>query len=329
MGCYGICIKYKLFLPSQRFIFNSTQSNTIVKTFIPPQNIVNATNSVKTRSGGNNLKSMAQSKLENIVSKSMQVIQSTSYRQQPTSGGEAIAFPSPTYDTMYSMVLSNSTARPMIMKKRDIAFKEGLNIEKKFAEKCLRCDIEYSEPTQDGKCMDEHCGGETREPDNDEKKLINYMLNLKNSNSQKLINVLKEISIDHDIVDDGWLVLRNVYQELDGTILKFEPEEFWRVHPGNMAYSMDSNGRIGQYEYTCLFHREFASNSILARCTMDDGDGICNRSLHPVVAVRMRSQKIEMRYIKQEVFHGSEYQPTAIYGYPPALTLWYNLLLTA
>ena len=97
-----------------------------MKTFIPPQNIVNATNSVKTRSGGNNLKSMAQSKLENIVSKSMQVIQSTSYRQQPTSGGEAIAFPSPTYDTMYSMVLSNSTARPMIMKKRDIAFKTVL-----------------------------------------------------------------------------------------------------------------------------------------------------------------------------------------------------------
>lgn len=284
---------------------------------------------MQTRAGGNTIKTMAESKLENIVTKSMQIIQSTSYKNQPSSGGEAVAFPSPTYDTMYAMVLSNSTSRPMVAKKRDIAFKEGINIEKNFAEKCIVCGTEFTDPTPNKECVDDTCKGQVREPDFEEKNLLSHVLKIRNTNGQRLVNVLKEISVDHDIVDDGWLVVRNVYQEIDGVILKFEPEEFWRVHPANMAYSMDGNGRIGFHEYTCLFHRDYANTSPLARCSKNDGDGVCNRALHPVIAVRMREQRVEMRYIRQEVFHGSEYQPTAIYGYPPALTLWYNLLLTS
>ena len=72
----------------------------------------------------------------------MQIVQSQSYRQL-SSGGEAIAFPSPTYDAMYSAILANNTARPMVLKKRDVAFREGLDIIPNFAVKCMICDTEY------------------------------------------------------------------------------------------------------------------------------------------------------------------------------------------
>ena len=162
-----------------------------------------------------------------------------------------------------------------------------------------------------------------RQPDVLEEDYLQNLLDIKNANGQNLKAVLKEISVDHDIVDDGWLIARNIYQELNGDIVDFETIEFWRVHPGNAGFSLTRAGRIGEYEYTCIFHRDFFTNEPYAKCTE------CFRKLQPVVAVRYREQSIEMRYIKEEIFHGSEYNPTAIYGFPPALTMWYNLLLTS
>ena len=251
----------------------------------------------------------------------MQIVQSHSYRQV-TSGGEVIAYPSPTYDAMYAVVFQNATARPMVAKKRDIAFREGILIEPNFLKKCFICQSEYDHIIKE--CETANCGGLLREPDINEKIYCEDLLKLRNQNRQKLEDVLKEISVDHDIADDGWLVARNIYQELNGEIIDFETVEFWRIHPGNAAFSTSKAERIGEYEYTCLYHRDFFSNRPYDKCA----EAGCGRILHPVIAVRFYNQDIEMRYIKEEVFHGSEYNPTAIYGFPPALTMWYNLVLT-
>ena len=84
------------------------------------------------------VRSLAVKKLEDVVLKSMQIVQSQSYRQI-SSGGEVIAYPSPTYDSMYSSILTNATARPMVLKKRDEAFRNGILIEPNFKAKCMRC----------------------------------------------------------------------------------------------------------------------------------------------------------------------------------------------
>lgn len=248
----------------------------------------------------------------------MNIVQSQSYRAV-TAGGEVIAYPSPTYDAMYAAILVNATARPMVLKKRDIAFREGINIEPNFAVKCMSCDSEFEHKMDS--C--EKCGSMVREPDLDEEKICKGLLELKNANRQNLQDVLEEISVDHDVADDGWLVSRNLYHELNGQIVDFETTEFWRIHPGNAAYSMTVGGRIGEFEYTCIYHREFYTSNQYNKCN------VCSRILHKVIAVRFKDQKIVMRYIEPEIFHGSEYNPTAIYGFPPALTMWYHLVLTA
>lgn len=284
--------------------------------FIPPQHLIRSRNQRLTPAP--DVRSQSTKKLEDVVLKSMQIVQSQSYRQVH-SGGEVIAYPSPTYDAMYAAILANNTARPMVLKKRDIAFREGINVEPNFAVKCMLCDTEYEKKID--KC--EKCGAGVRYPDPDEESIAKQILKLKNANFQTLQDVLEEISVDHDVTDDGWLVSRNVYQELNGQIVDYEITEFWRVHPGNAAYSMSSAGRIGEFEYTCIYHRDNYSNDPFLKCA------VCNRILHKVIAVRYKDQDIVMRYIEPEIYHGSEYNPTAIYGFPPALTMWYDLVLTA
>ncbi len=237
------------------------------------------------------------------------------------SGGETIQILPRSYDHMYYQVLNNATARPMINSLRNEIFRNGLEVPSLFDSRCTSCGTDYDYKLR--AC--ESCGSTNiiGPSVSDRELLERFIEEPVNTNHQRLMDVLKECELDLEIVDDMWVIVQLSYSHAKGLILQRQIEEIWRAHPGNMAWSIDATGRIGQHEYTCIDHRD-------VRSTTDGMCSICGSILHPVVAVQFRpgTQDIIMRYIRGEVIHESKYAPTAHYGYPPALTLWQLLILT-
>lgn len=243
-------------------------------------------------------------------------------RFQGGSGGEAIAYHPNQYEHMFYSVLTNSTARPMLNTRKRELFRQGFEITPKFVKKCKACEADFEYEVKE--C--ELCGSfDLRTPNIAEKELLEDLIVEKvNRNNQSLVDVLKELLEDMDITDDCWLAVRKNYMEMDGKIISGIPIELWRVNPAHMAFSVTEHRVIGEYEYTCIDHRMFISSDPFIPCEE------CGKSLHAVIAVQYEAgmQEIIFRFIAGEIIHSSMYRPSALYGYPGALTLYYDLKLT-
>ena len=249
----------------------------------------------------------------------------SSFENKGKRGGEATYIDHALANRLYAIILNNTTARSMVNQIKDEIFREGIKPKEKFVQRCLVCNTEYNHKIT--KC--EECGNTVKtlflEPSLDEKERLNTLISKPvNSNMQLLIEVLEELELDLDIIDDCFLVARWEYEHISGIIQTKNFLEARREFPSNIRFSVDEYNRIGNYEMTCLEHRNV---SVL----IDDiqkGERqpfcpICGAQLHRVIAVRYRpgTHEIQTRFIKGEIFHTSKYSPTSLYGYPPALTL--------
>lgn len=148
-----------------------------------------------------------------------------------------------------------------------------------------------------------------------------------NSIGQTIEEVCREVALDIQSFDDGWMVFeRSYYTDVDGVIKEWELEEVHRGAPEVMRYSFDEEaGRLGHERWVCV---ECRSNQ--EHYTPQRTPGQCrecdNKRTYMAYAKRLdepRGDPTEW-YIRGEFAHGSEYHPSKFYGYSPIITLWEN-----
>jgi predicted amidophosphoribosyltransferase len=91
---------------------------------------------------------------------------------------------------------------------KDEIFRNGIAPKPNWTYKCVVCDKEFSE---DRVWCDE-CGGKLKEPNDEEHKLqLHWIRHNKNSYGQTFIDVMKEIEMDIDKHDNGFMFLAKRY----------------------------------------------------------------------------------------------------------------------
>lgn len=253
-----------------------------------------------------------------------------SYRQSyEATSGEIVSFPPEAIDKMIYEMNANSTSRPMLMARKRELTRNGLQLTHRFACLCNVCGTKYDNVVE----MCDECENTEEQygftlPSQDEKDLGEEWIdpaNNVNPNFQNLLELLKENQEYVDIIDDCWFVLENSYTTANGLILDTEVEEVWVKHPGNMSWSVHpQTNKIGRYRYTCVKHRQFVTTDSNALCS------ICGGFTYNVIAQSYKpgTNDVDKFYILNEVLHSSLHRPSATYGFPPAITLRYELGLT-
>ncbi|MEE9446251.1 MAG: hypothetical protein V3V19_11370 [Cocleimonas sp.] len=281
----------------------------------------------------NQLQNLFQAKSNAIqLEKSKSYINVLSSRQNYYGeSGEIVSFPSEAYDQMVMSMMYNSTARQLLQARTQEITRNGLQITSKFSCKCPVCNVDYDQITES--C--DNCGN-TEDiypfifPSESEKEIGEEWIDASytvNTNNQHLIDIIKENQRYVDMVDDMWVLVENDYILKNGLIVFAEVKQLWVVHPANIAWSVEpKTNRIGTYEYTCVDHRKYSSRYADGLCDIDN----CNNFLYPVIAYGYEpgTNTVITKYIQNEILHSSLHSPSALYGYPPAVTLRYELSLT-
>ena len=146
-----------------------------------------------------------------------------------------------------------------------------------------------------------------------------------NSIGQTVMEVCKEVALDIQSFDDGWMVFqRTYYTDEDGVIQEWELEEIHRGAPEVMRYSFDGDrGKLGNERWVCV---ECRANE--DHYSPQKSPGECehcgNKRTYMAYAKRLEQPKGEPTewYIRGEFAHGSEYHPSKFYGHSPIITLW-------
>jgi uncharacterized OB-fold protein len=203
-------------------------------------------------------------------------------------------------------------------------FRNGIVIQKKFVNKCNSCGAEYNTATVS--CS--KCGSNSlREPDRTQYEFMKTWKDKVNYNDQSLIDVLKEVDMDVNIIDNAFLAMLKRYDfDEDGNVVGAHPIELLRAHPERTNFVFDKNGVNGRADdgrvvLMCLEHRDKHylkkdAEVEKARCEK------CGKMLYPVY---FRSTKMGSKYIyytKGEIMHFKKFSYGLGYGLPPMFSVW-------
>jgi len=143
--------------------------------------------------------------------------------------------------------------------------------------------------------------------------------------SQTFKEVCDEVARDIQIFDDGWMIFERAYLlEQDGSVHEWELRDVHHAPAHLMRYSVDEQtGKIGGEYWVCLQCRaqdpeEYSPEQEPGECPH------CGNRTYEVYAYMLndiRGDPVEY-YVRGEFAHGSEYQPSFLYGYSPILSVW-------
>lgn len=221
-------------------------------------------------------------------------------------------------------------------------FREQLGIED--AEKLKPEDIDFSKPRPCPNCSDVNDDlVEFQTPDpRDKERAEEFWQNAneqgyddefldgkhQNSIGQTVEEVCREVGLDIQSFDDGWMIFERTYwTDEDGVIQDWDLEEVHRGAPEVMRYSFsEEEQKLGHERWVCV------------ECRAEDEDytpqhkpGECeqcgNKRTYMAYAKRLeepnqRDDRAEEWFIRGEFAHGSEYHPSKFYGYAPIATIW-------
>ena len=218
---------------------------------------------------------------------------------------------------LYDVAGQSVITRTCTTQIKNEVFRRGFDWKKKFSMKCLKCEKEHENDVE--RCAT--CGSDAlRKPDEKQLKYArNFMEGYVNDSNQMLIDVLKEMEDDLNIVDDGYIILvKEYYLDGNGEIKLHRIKEIYRGDPVTMAIYADEDGTRGTSGFTSLNDRDFLS---------DDQFEIhpeTNEKLYPVHYIN-RVNGEEQYFVKGEVLHFSKYSPSRLYGQSPVLTLFSHI----
>jgi len=162
------------------------------------------------------------------------------------------------------------------------------------------------------------------------KFMLERVLKNANGNNQTLLEVLKEVEDDTNLLDNGYLIaMQDYYFDGDGKIMPrlTEVKEFIRGSPIKMRVIADSQGRLsytdeGKRVYVSLSDRSQTYPEEQAK-KLGFKDPKTGRALMPAYyrGEKDYGEDQYIYYIEGEVFHLSK-SPSLIYGYPKMLAIW-------
>ena len=218
---------------------------------------------------------------------------------------------------LYDIAQQSVITRTCTTQLKNEVFRRGFDWKKKFSMKCLKCEKEHENDVE--RCVT--CGSNAlRKPDEKQLKYAkNFMEGYVNESNQMLIDVLKEMEDDLNIVDDGYIILvKEYYLDGNGDIKLHRIKEIYRGDPVTMGIYADEDGTRGNNGFTSLNDRDFISDDQFEVHPEN------HEKLHPVHYIN-RVNGEEQYFVKGEVLHFSKYSPSRLYGQSPVLTLFSHI----
>ena len=193
-------------------------------------------------------------------------------------------------------------------------FRKGWDWKAKFVCKCVNCGDEYQQQVDECKS----CGGEVRKPDRGEIEYADAVLKNNNRMTQNLIDILREIEMDLNIVDDAYIILTKEYFVEPKTKQPqfFRVREVSRADPIFMRILSDKRGIRGGTQYTSLIDRSFRTSDPKAVCP------ISGTPVVPIHYINLAGVGNGQVYTEGEVIHISKWSPSKLYGRSPVATMW-------
>ncbi len=237
-----------------------------------------------------------------------------------------------------------SELRTIQNKVKDEIFRQGIDVKEKFARKCFNCEAEFD--TEEEFCED--CKIETSEPDFEQTKVLDTIMEKANNNGQSLQEVLEQCDLDVEVFDDAWLYLVGQYFYLpNGKLLKdsndvpnFDVIEFLRGDPLQFGFVVNKEGIVGVDEddkqiWFCLEHRETMvkakiGEDVERRCRCEKELVMAYYYSEPVTVGLQGNLNLggsvdvgKRKYFADwEVKHFSKYSPSLTYGFSPVISVY-------
>lgn len=145
-----------------------------------------------------------------------------------------------------------------------------------------------------------------------------------NSIGQTVEEVCKEVALDIQSFDDGWMVFERTYwTDHEGVIQDWNLDQIHRAAPEVMRYSFnEEKQKLGHERWVCPECRatdeHYTPQKQAGPCQH------CGNRTYMAYAKRLdqpNGEPVEW-YIRGEFAHGSEYHPSKFYGYSPIITIW-------
>jgi len=220
-----------------------------------------------------------------------------------------------TIPALYAVSSENLILRTVLSTMNQEIFRRGYHFETKFTMKCEQCDEEYQHKVET--C--DKCGGDVREPDNDQTIYAKWLFQQENSMEQSFMGILSEIEYDLDIVDDAFLILIKEYFVDPDTKqpVFYRVKELVRGDPIFMRIISDKRGTRGGRYKVCLLHRDQVSYP-----GQEEECEVCGGELYDAHYINMAGSGKTQYFVEGEVIHISKYNPSKLYGKSPVSTLW-------
>jgi hypothetical protein len=216
---------------------------------------------------------------------------------------------------LYMIAFDSAEIRTPLMWLKNEVFRKGFDSwVPNFFFKCNECGKEFNE-----KVTACECGSISfREPDPDQYKEFDTFKLKCNIFGQSLEEVLRTLSDDLNIADDGYLFLNKRYgifnRKLFGKV-----EEIRRLHPALMEFDLDKHGLPKNSHWMCPFHRTESMDAKPGLCP------VCHIETKPVMYI-YNHRGLKIYFFEDEIIHLSKFSPSETYGYSPLLTVMQKVL---
>ena len=218
---------------------------------------------------------------------------------------------------LYTIGMVCSEVRTATRNIRNEVFRRGLEWIPRFESKCPTCDREFHEETKE--CPD--CGGETIEPDRQQKENFSKFMERVNQFGQTFETVLKCMEDDVNIADDAFaLILKEYIIDEGNAAVLSKPIEIYRLHPSLINFDLTAAGAPDEAHFCCPVHRSLRDKSGVC------GEDGCPIETKPVRYTYLHAGTKTLPLFDDEVVHFSKFSPGTTFGFSPLLSLFEKVL---
>lgn len=229
---------------------------------------------------------------------------------------------------LYDVALNVDYIRMVILKLVEETFRNGLRVVPKYVRKCASCGTEYQEVLSQCRVC-----GSTKfiAPSEENKRYLEEFMHDVNMNDESLIDVLRALDFDVNVLDNAFLVVVKDYVVRDGKIVGAVVREVVRADPRWMTFVMSQDGRFartdeGKALVFCVRHRDKA-----VQVDPDDVDRAtcprCGLVMVPAYYKYGRLGGQETFFTDGEVLHIKKFTFGIGYGYSPLMSLIMKILI--
>lgn len=250
---------------------------------------------------------------------------SLAFRETWGTGGIRLPYIPIDKELIFDCNAYSDVLRTITISLREEIFREGIELEEKFVQKCAVCKKEFDHIEEDNICDECKSIGQWVEPDITQKQTWEKWSKDANENNQTLEEVLKMVEDDLNIIDNGYLLVAKsyIFDSLNH-LIGYKVSEIVRVDPRHIDIIADKSGRPGRNDsgaflFTCITHRH---QIWIDKLTCPE----CGKPLFKAYFKSINAQNVATYYIKDEIIHVTKYSISLTYGFSPIVTVWQKVI---